>query len=407
MQVFEWKRISWHYILLVMHFKQLLTGIEACLHPEVKPAYEFLLSHLSEYRQFIGVAHLREHFGVTNPEYLWLNDVGFEETAKWLRYWAVHYAAQGLQNLIQRTLVTATKTCDYTGFLSAVEEFHQAAGSVITAEAVKFSDATTIINQYLQNPELKVCNYGFPTLDALTGGITAAQFILLYAQTSQGKSTFARALAVNIAYQGKKVLYITLEEGAEKSVMKSYALATQTNQNEILNNNPSGASIQKLAQFQRPTGDIIFDTSCRTVLQLSAMVLKHSPDVIIIDQLSLFNPTGDLDWKVMGKISGQVKNFAMNTKIPIIGLSQAVRKTNKKNPTVEDDVAFAIKMAQDADAAIYLHPDEYLPVSGETVKKIQLVKNRDNERNKQIELLWDLKTSTIREYDGVLSNARI
>src|SRR5690606_11570473 len=61
---------------------------------------------------------------------------------------------------------------------------------------------------------------GFDNLDKLTTGFQPGELTILAGRPSMGKTTFANDLAINMAIEGKTVIYFTLEMSAESLMMR-------------------------------------------------------------------------------------------------------------------------------------------------------------------------------------------
>ena len=61
---------------------------------------------------------------------------------------------------------------------------------------------------------------GYPKLDIILGQLDPGDTIILGGETGVGKSLLAMNIAVNIARQGEKVLYIDLENGEKTGIKR-------------------------------------------------------------------------------------------------------------------------------------------------------------------------------------------
>ena len=255
---------------------------------------------------------------------------------------------------------------------------------------------------FLKNPDIQVAKFGFDQLDRYTGGIRQGQYTILFAATSEGKSTYARLLAGNMAFQGKKVLYISLEEDEMDSVILSMSLQARYNAIPIFDGNID-AQIAKRThdtskELQKAGGDVVFIDTVEnrgSYEQLVALADEHSPDIIFLDQLTLFTPGGSSEEKDLTKVTRMCKRFCQDSKIPMVALTQRKQKTEKVADAY--NIGYAASIAQDADVILYLHSTDH---DGDYErKKLTIVKNRKRRRYVEIEYVWKLAQGIVREVE--------
>lgn len=383
----NWEEASVYYIFAILKEKKEFSDYRS-LHPSAFPVLSFIRNYTSKYKELPTELHLKQQFGLTCPGYL-----PSQEIVDVIKTEHFKYNTLSLISELQSILTT---DADRDKIMGRVSRFQS---SILpdNSEIIKLSDANAVLSYYLSGSEGKpVCQFGYPSIDRATGGIFSQQYIIFYASTSEGKSTFARAVAGNIAAQGKTVLYITLEESAKKSVVKTLSTLNHFNSREVIRNEVSPTLYQKLYSLQPIAGDIIFvdNMENRTVSGIESLVREYKPDIIFLDQIPLFTPKFDQDWKVVSNVSRSLKNYCQISKIPMVALTQQTRKGNKSSSEM-DDMAFAYAMAQDGDTVLHLGPTK---MEGDLhTKTITLKKVRDDERGDQIEFGWELKHGIIME----------
>jgi len=389
----NWELLSYAYLFSVIKNKKFDDTVATTLHPNALIPYQHMLEVLQHYKQFPTPEHLKMRFGL-DPYSCSVPFSQMEIVDRLYLEKTKHEMNNGLLQIQQLLTNPDAKVSDFTSVINTLQ------GKVYEsrkAEVFRLSEWREHLNYYLSEDHKPVANYGLPSLDRYTGGIKPGDFILIFANTTEGKSTLSRFIAGSVASQGKKVLYFTLEESGRKSVLKTFSTLYQESYTLIRDKRLVHSDINRFNRHPDITGEVFFlDTvESRTIGEIAKRAQQFEPDVIILDQIPLFTPSGDPDWKIITMVSRQLKSYTQDTKIPIIGLTQAKATTRKQNPSLEDSIGYAYSQAQDADVCFFLFPDE--PGPGYTRKRVQILKNRDYKRNQIIDLIWDLDHGIIKE----------
>jgi len=390
----DWKRLSYAYCFLLVDQKIFSELALRCLHPQVHPVYHYIQQTQEQYKVFPTAEHLAAQFGLI-PEHCRLEGWVEPDLADRLRSEQIRWDTLQLIANLQKVLSSNTKDLDTERILSDVSTFQEQFYAVTPTETVALSDAKKVVDEYLSADNPAVALYGYPTLDKVLGGIQQQQLIVVYANTSEGKSTLVRAISANIAQQGKKVLFFTLEESSRKSALQTFANILHFDTKAVVNKTIDPIKLREMDQYTRVAGDVIFvdKVNSKTIGEIARHVQRFQPDVIVLDQITLFTEEGDADWKAVTAVSKKLKGYCQHSRIPMIALTQATRKKSKVS--LEDNMAYAYAIAQDADVVIYLYPDE--PANGYVRKKIKVLKNRPGERGLELNMAWQLSNGIIQE----------
>lgn len=394
----NWRDLSTAYLLGVVNEKRYVNGVAACLHPDSLSLYTFIYNFLQQYKTFPTLQEIKQRFNL-DINIQGMPGTQLESLADRLVNEKVRYDVQGTVVQLQNLLTTADLS-DVNTYLAPILNLQNQLNMRVEEKIYRLSQWREITSMFLSGQEtVKVANFGFPTLDKYTGGISKNNFIILYANTTQGKSTMARAIAANVAMQNKRLLYFTLEEEGSSSVIKTLSTLARVDAKSIIENNPNPETYHKLNSFAgNIPGDVIFvqNIENKNVAEIQRYVYQYSPDIIVLDQIPLFTPDGSMKVDDVTKVSRQLKGFCQSTGIPMIALTQANRLGIKvKKPTMEDTMAFAYALCQDGDIVIFLHPDE--EGFGYTRKRATLLKNRNRQRGQTIDFKWQLDDGIIEE----------
>lgn len=382
----NWRHVSYAFIAACLDYKTLSTEVAPCLHPDVHDALRFLVAVIQKYKSFPTDAHFQQRFNVNLAQYR-LQGYTVKEVGDLVRRFYKEDTVQQLTADLQASVTTDGVDIEYLN--DALRKFRKDIDQANDAKIWRLSDFSKVINTFAKGSPA-VARYGFPRMDYLSGGIFPGQYIIVYANTTEGKSTIARAIAANMAVDGKKILYISLEEPGDRSIIKAATTLLHFSSRDVLQGKVDPRLLQ--AELQLP-GDIIFidDMKHRNTEALLSLAERYKPDVIFLDQIPLFTKNFDQDWKVMAQVSRDLKYFAHLNHIPVIALTQATRKSKSAKL---DEMGFAYAISQDADVAIYIHPTD---PDFKMQKKITFVKMRDGERNVDVDFFIDHNNGLLRE----------
>lgn len=167
---------------------------------------------------------------------------------------------------------------------------------------------------------------------------------IIAACSGTGKSALALNIAVNMAFNGTRVVYFNLEM-SEKSMferiitrlmeieMNDFRGATATSKDNLEKFEKAKARMKEKAdKFTLYTGSY-------TCAQIRQIIRKAKPEIVFIDYLQLVTPSeryrGNKTAEV-SEISRTIKNMATQFKIPIVGLSQFHRISDYEEPVKTD-----------------------------------------------------------------------
>lgn len=226
--------------------------------------------------------------------------------------------------------------------------------------------------------------YGLPTLDKATLGMRDNQLIILAGRPGMGKTATAIHLAISAARAGYGVGFFSLEMDAGELAERALsALAYDARSGEKLTYRDIayGAEITErgMDRLQRAVEfcqDIPLEIEQQPGLNLSQIAARarqmrmrferkgHFLGAIIIDHIGLIKPSKRYSGnrvQEMTEISGSLKGLAKELGIPIVGLAQLNRESEKrpdKRPLLSD-LRDSGSIEQDADVVIGLYREAY------------------------------------------------
>ncbi len=205
---------------------------------------------------------------------------------------------------------------------------------------------------------------GFAKLDTMTSGFQNAEFIVLGARPSIGKTAMALSMMEYIAIDQKIPCgFFSLEMS---SLMLGQRLLSQTARvsgKKLKSGMLQIADFQKLQNAASRCYDAplyIIDVPNMQLLDLKAMarrlVVNQGVKIIFIDYIGLIstaNPNSAV-WEQVSEISKSLKALARELDIPIVALCQVSRDAEDKEPSL-NQLRGSGSIEQDADVVMFLH----------------------------------------------------
>lgn len=245
---------------------------------------------------------------------------------------------------------------------------------------------------YSEEPKQQI-NTGYRLMDYKIGGLEPTQLIVIAARPSVGKTGFALNMMLNIASQGYKTSFFSLETTGVSVLKRMLSAETGiglTRIKEIKDLEPDELTRLTTAADKILKLDIdIHDKSNITThdVRKQAMKNKDVQQVIFIDYLQLMQTDSKLDRRNgIEKISRDLKIIANETGAIIVLLSQlsrSVESRNDKRPMLSD-MKEAGGIEADASLAMLLYRDDYynrddVDDSGKSIVECNIAKNKDGE----------------------------
>lgn len=209
-------------------------------------------------------------------------------------------------------------------------------------------------------------NTGFACLDSRFG-LHLGDLTIIAAETSQGKTSFALCLCLNVAAKGVPVVFYSMEMNAQQLTARMAATISGVNSNRILYAplNDEEKSNYELAAKHLKTLPIFFDDKSTSsieniLLSIRANTRKNKTKIAVIDYLQILGTNQSIGntEQFYGDVSRKLKNLAKELDICIIALSQLNRDRNNPEPNLARLRASG-QIAEAADVVLLLYRPEY------------------------------------------------
>lgn len=202
-----------------------------------------------------------------------------------------------------------------------------------------------------------------------TGGIQNDDYIVLYGRPKSMKSFVLAAMAADFYDQGLKVLVYTKEMPAWQLFRRISACQLRLPYNELRLAKLPPAERKWFMDFREEVHEERERTHGRhdlivisgkdaaggdNIRWVQSKVVKHKPDVVIIDGLYLLAGINKVksDEERVRSISRDARQMVLDTGIPLIATMQATRAAAKHSDANLNEIAYSDALAQDATAAI-------------------------------------------------------
>lgn len=242
---------------------------------------------------------------------------------------------------------------------------------------------------------------GFIDLDYKTAGLQPADFILVAARPSMGKTALVLNIAQQVAFHSNEcVAVFSLEMSKEQLVNRLFSLESKVDSQHIRTGNLSDQEWEDLIEGAGIVGKsklIIDDTPGISMPELRSKCRKykmeHDLKLVIIDYLQLMSGSGKSDSRQqeVSDISRSLKALARELHVPIVSLSQLSRAVEQRpdHRPMLSDLRESGAIEQDADVVMFIYRDDYYNKDSEKkgVAEIIIAKQRNGPIG-TVELAW-------------------
>jgi len=261
-----------------------------------------------------------------------------------------------------------------------------------------------LMKDMIANPDkYKLCKTGIKKLDKVIGGFSKGEFILLAAHTSRGKSTIALNIAYKNHIRGKKVLYF-VNEFPKLQAQRIYdSIATRIPYKKFKFADLSrkefkiwDRKIRNLKKFGGSFHVISLSSNCSANVIREMVKMYGDVDLVIVDSILYMDDDrgsfgGAGGENGLGNISRDLKGIAMEFQVPVLALTQLTVESVEKEQLDYYDIGYCRKMSFIADMILGIPGIQ----SDDEGIIIQLVKNRDGDRNSFVKIYTDWSTRKI------------
>ncbi len=253
---------------------------------------------------------------------------------------------------------------------------------------------------------------GFEELDRQTNGFQSAEFIIIAARPSMGKTAFVCNVAEYVAGAGETAtLIFSLEQSKLELAERFLCIRARLDGHRLRKGQLEPAERHALMQASSELSELplfIDDQPGRTVGQISAICRRlkrrNNLGLVIIDYLQLIESDDKRASREqqIAQITRRLKGIAKECELPVIALSQlnrGVELREDKRPRLAD-LRESGAIEQDADIVMFLHrPDAYNPDDRPGLAEIVVAKHRSGPTG-IVNLQWKRESMRFTNHDG-------
>lgn len=200
------------------------------------------------------------------------------------------------------------------------------------------------------------------SIDDLTLGLTGGELIVLSGPTSSGKTQLSTLIAYNIARDGHKVLFVTMEM-TKAQMTDRFMSVTDTDLSELEHG---------IIEYQKES-----DLEALDIGYLVADAVKDGTKFIVIDHLHYFSGEDDANQaQALGRIVKDFKQNAVKYDVPIVLICHIRKLQNEGKKPTANDLRDSSLIGQHADQIIMVWRDLRPGATDPDVVEITNWKNR-------------------------------
>lgn len=199
-----------------------------------------------------------------------------------------------------------------------------------------------IENQNRQDGEVYGTPTGFDEIDR-AGGLCGTDLIVVGAETSQGKTSFATALALSAIQHGEGVAFYSMEMLPIQLTARIAAMKSGISSSKILRNKICEEEFNRIGEsmMDLDMSKLYFDGKSKSsldsiLMSIRRMKMKKNIKGAVVDYLQLVKPDNSKlnREQAVGDIARSFKNLAKELNIWIILISQLSRDKQNPYPTL-------------------------------------------------------------------------
>jgi len=218
--------------------------------------------------------------------------------------------------------------------------------------------------------KVKYIKTGYIDLDEIISGLMAPDLVLVAGRPGNGKTALLASIAMNVAEQGKRVAFFSLEMGNKQIAMRFISMVSGISYHKQLTGKLSDEDWPLYTHAIEKLGSTDYKIILNDMPDISpkrmAQELRRMGDVdlIIVDYIQLASADKKADNRVLevGEISRGFKRICKDFDVPMIAaaqLSRAIEQRSDKTPQLSD-LRESGSLEQDSDKVIFIHrPDEF------------------------------------------------
>lgn len=380
--------------------KKIFQGI-VFLHDKKNPVDIVTIAHL-----FKNTDHLE---GVGGLSYFAIMTETLPTTAN-----IGYYAKIVKDKALRREVITRAQTLTEEAYMEeSIDDLIESAQKKFTTIALPQSKPYYTIKELLKEgfEELEYLNKhegeitgmhtGFGPLDFITGGFQKTDLIIVAGRPSMGKSSLCCQVATNMAQEGKKVGYFSIEVGKSQVIKNIFACQSRISTNKLRSGSFEDGDWGKITKTFGALYETTFSlddmsrSSQDIIRQARRMYAEHGLDIVFIDHIQEMKEKGRFENRnnEIDAIGSNLKELAKELSIPVVVVAQLSRKVEDRGGDFKprlSDIRDSGSLEQKADLIMFVYREEYYQKEKsqkQGIAEIIIAKHRNGALG-DIELKW-------------------
>lgn len=211
--------------------------------------------------------------------------------------------------------------------------------------------------------------------DRLDGGALPGHHVLVFAPTEMGKTLFVINAVAHFLRQGLRTLYVGNEDPADDIILR---LASRISGNDKFAIKANPEDTQRILDSSGWSNFVFADLAPGTFPRIERLVKKHTPSVLVLDQLSNINVTVSKSESKTGSLEQAAKEaraIAKRNGLLVISVTQAADSATGRAVLGRGDVHNSnIGIPGQVDLMLGIGADASMEQRG--LREISIVKNK-------------------------------
>lgn len=251
--------------------------------------------------------------------------------------------------------------------LKAISEIQDISDTEVVSLKDVMTETYSILEQRATNKNDKGYYTGMTRFDMATAGLHPEELTTIGARPGVGKTILGMQWGLQIARNGKKILYTSLEMSVTQLCERILSSNTNIDGHRLRIGNIRDDEWQEITRASQvySLDKFLIDKTSRNIQNIRAKIIKYKPELVIIDYLQLLQPASreQSREREVAVITRDLKLMALEFKIPIVILSQLNRNAEGKRPTM-GDLRESGAIEQDSDNIVFIHEPTKSDIEG-------------------------------------------
>lgn len=228
----------------------------------------------------------------------------------------------------------------------------------------------------------------------IRGGVRAGHSVIVAARPERGKTLFGTNLNAGFLGQGARTLYIGNEDPIPDLILRLVSNLSGWTEAEIRAN---PAEAMERARAKGYDNCVLAGLSPGTLYEIEALVRKHKPDILIVDQMRNVAANTENNTLRLEMVARELRNIARRNNCVVIAMTQVGDSGRDKNYLNDGDIDGSNTGIPGAcDVMILIGCDE--EYDKRDLRMVNLVKNKRGGNHESFAVSIDRERSRVQTY---------